>query len=464
VKLMNAEGNQAIMVNSAVILAGGKSSRFGKPKGLILIDGKPLIERLIEEIKLSGIEHIYISAEDSELYEIFGCPVIKDRFRECGPLAGIHAALEEIDDDGILVLSCDLPRITANEIGLIVEEARGSPVQVVFAGTINGPHPLCSVVKREILDSLADTLSKGKYGVLDFFSNLEYIEVFCPNDDAFLNVNTPGDLENDESDYSDEHLYEELPVTRYISKTGAKEISDPVIREAIIRIWLNDDEVAEIQALPKEVEELALGFLYSECIINDPSKVNSIEFNEKLLAVTVCTSERIEQFRSGIVRNVAPGCGQVLFSVAPSFIGRFEPIKSDFQVLAEDIPILIRQLTHLSHLFRLTGGVHTAGLSDGVNLLHVTDDIGRHNCIDKIIGLILRNPIVSPERRMILTSGRISTDIVLKAVRAGFPFVVSHSAASSGSIHLAEKYGITLIGFARGARFNIYTHKERVII
>jgi molybdopterin-guanine dinucleotide biosynthesis protein A len=104
------------MIDTAVILAGGKSTRYGKPKGLVLIDGKPLIAHLIQIIREAGIEKIYLSTDDTELYSEFGLECISDKIKNSGPLSGIHSAFENLDSDSILFLSCDLPRITSTEI------------------------------------------------------------------------------------------------------------------------------------------------------------------------------------------------------------------------------------------------------------------------------------------------------------------------------------------------------------
>ena len=120
-------------------------------------------------------------------------------------------------------------------------------------------------------------------------------------------------------------------------------------------------------------------------------------------------------------------------------------------------------LTRTSTLFKTTGGVHTAALSDGEKIVYLADDIGRHNCIDKVVGWALLNMTVEPPRRVILSSGRLCAAIVSKAIRGRVPFVISHSAPTVGAVQLAEKFGITLVGFVRGGRFNIYSHTERVV-
>ena len=123
----------------------------------------------------------------------------------------------------------------------------------------------------------------------------------------------------------------------------------------------------------------------------------------------------------------------------------------------------MENLTGSSELFRTTGGVHTASISNGTEIVFMADDIGRHNCVDKVIGWELLNKMIVPARRVILSSGRICAAIVSKAVRGHVPFLISHSAPTIGAVQLAREYGITLIGFVRGKSFNIYSHEERIV-
>jgi FdhD protein len=112
-------------------------------------------------------------------------------------------------------------------------------------------------------------------------------------------------------------------------------------------------------------------------------------------------------------------------------------------------------------LYRATGGVHTSVLADGEKIVFVGEDIGRHNTLDKIAGLCLMKN-VWPETRILLTTGRISSEMLQKAARLKAPILISRTSPSSLSIQMAERYGITLIGYARRDRFNVYSNPQRV--
>ena len=139
-------------------------------------------------------------------------------------------------------------------------------------------------------------------------------------------------------------------------------------------------------------------------------------------------------------------------------------LNTQFVVSSELIFSSIIEMQKETPLFKETGGCHGAAIFDlEGNLIAASEDIGRHNAIDKVIGaLLLKN---EPFNNKILTStGRLTGDSVLKAVRARIPIVASLSAAIESGIRLADSYGITLIGFARGKRMNIYTNPKRIKI
>jgi FdhD protein len=129
----------------------------------------------------------------------------------------------------------------------------------------------------------------------------------------------------------------------------------------------------------------------------------------------------------------------------------------------ETVSNLMKQLLESQDLYRLAGGVHTSGLADGQDFRVIAEDIGRHNTLDKIAGRYLMQRMNLP-RKVIATTGRISSEMLQKAARLGAAVVISRTSPTSLSIDMAERSGIALIGYARPDRFDIYTHPERIII
>jgi FdhD protein len=167
----------------------------------------------------------------------------------------------------------------------------------------------------------------------------------------------------------------------------------------------------------------------------------------------------VELFRK---RLHTSGCGKGVMYASAVEVASRHPLKSELSVPAERILDLIDGLQGRSKLHKRTGGVHSAALSvagapPDVDL----DDIGRHNAVDKVIGdALLRGLDLS--RCVLVNSGRVSSDILHKAKRAGIPVVVSRGAPTHQSVLRAREMGVTLIGFARGRNFNIYSHPDRV--
>jgi FdhD protein len=142
------------------------------------------------------------------------------------------------------------------------------------------------------------------------------------------------------------------------------------------------------------------------------------------------------------------------------------PLGDDFSFPPEQIGAMVDQLFASQELYRETGGVHTSGLSNGEKILISAEDIGRHNTLDKIAGLYLMagGDLLSRAAlpRVLITTGRISSEMLQKASRMAASLLISRTSPSSLSIQMAERRGITLIGYARRNRFQVYAHPERI--
>jgi molybdopterin-guanine dinucleotide biosynthesis protein A len=184
----------------AAILAGGQASRYGgRPKGLLeLPGGASMIERVIGATAGAGIDDVIIVANDVAAYRGPGRPVIPDIREGLGPLAGIEAALEHYGRrcDGVLVLPCDLPAITAKEVAALTAAFATDLPPVVVAETEDGlRHPLCAVVRADVLAPVKHALDAGKLGVHHLWREVGAVPVVFPDPHPFLNINTPGGME-----------------------------------------------------------------------------------------------------------------------------------------------------------------------------------------------------------------------------------------------------------------------------
>ena len=258
------------------------------------------------------------------------------------------------------------------------------------------------------------------------------------------------------------------------NKQKKENLQDIVVIENPIDIFINSEPLVNIICLPKDLKELAFGFLYSVGIINAADEIKEIKISESENKIFVELQDTVEFNTEDIDINpvsrvVDTTCG--ISSPWRKLIrSRLDEAKIKEKLWSEDtirikssmIFSAIKTMQLNTPLYRETGGCHGAAIFDFQgNLLALKEDIGRHNAIDKVIGEMLLKKHTF-ENVFLTSTGRLTSDSVLKAIRAKIPIVASFSAAIESGIKLAFAYGITLIGFARGSRMNIYTHPERI--
>jgi FdhD protein len=242
---------------------------------------------------------------------------------------------------------------------------------------------------------------------------------------------------------------------------GSREMDDPVIRESPLTIYLNGQEFVTLLYTPEMADMLAVGFLRSEGLIRDYTDVTSLRYEEERgFIFAEITGGALGEKLYG-KRTITSGCGKgtVFYNVLDAL--KSQPVLSETTVLASQVLEVVRQLQKESFLFQVTGGIHSAALCEKDQIVFTCEDIGRHNAVDKIIGLCLKHK-VSLEDKLLVTSGRISSEILVKTAKLGIPILISRAAPTTLSIELAENLGITLVGFARGRRFNVYSHAHRI--
>lgn len=256
-------------------------------------------------------------------------------------------------------------------------------------------------------------------------------------------------------------LYMKRNITIF-DRDGMQSGSALIVSEMPLTIFLNDVELATLICSPGACEELAVGFLLSEGLVQSPADIREITCCEEGL-LRVRTNSPVPLGETFLRRHIAGCCGKgraALYFVNDAH--QLKPVQSLHVFAAPHLLRLMGLLEEKSATFHLTGGVHCAALADGRNLLVMYEDIGRHNAVDKVLGhAFLRR--IAPADKCLLLSGRISSEIITKAARSGIPLVVSRSAPTLLAVDLAEQLGIALVGFARGQRLNVYSHGENVV-
>ena len=232
--------------------------------------------------------------------------------------------------------------------------------------------------------------------------------------------------------------------------------------ELPVTLIVNGESLVTLLCTPSELEELAAGFLLSEGILRDKKTIKKLEIDEKELGVRIDLSDLPSDFGKMFEkRTISSGCGKgITFTSYHRESDR--RIESKGQVLSlEDIRKLLSIFRNISKLYLETGGVHSAALSDGKEILFFSEDIGRHNAVDKLIGKAFLQSI-PVENKVLITSGRVTSEIMTKTGRNRIPVLISRAAPSCMAVSYAEDMGITLIGFARGERMNVYAWPNRI--
>lgn len=241
-------------------------------------------------------------------------------------------------------------------------------------------------------------------------------------------------------------------------------VSDKVVLESPVTVYYNGGELVTLLCTPHKLDFLALGFLRSEGFVESKGDVKDLSVDDEKGLVFVETHEKKDLAEKLYGRRtVTTGCGKgtTFFSAWDSL--RSRPVTGHFSVTSSQVLSLMRQLQEKALIFKETGGVHSAALCDREEVLFFSEDVGRHNALDKIVGESIWNE-ADLKDKILVSSGRLSSEMMLKAAKLEVPVVVSRSAPTALGVEIAEKMSITVIGFARGRRLNIYTVPERVSV
>ena len=244
---------------------------------------------------------------------------------------------------------------------------------------------------------------------------------------------------------------------RYEFKKWESHDAETIV-ETPVSLTVNGDVWISFMCTPVNLEALAVGFLFNEGIVQSMDEVADARVCEHGDNIDVWLNHPSEQPTSWRrTSGCTGGVTAVDLLAKPDILFNGDRPK----VEPEAIGRLVEMLFESQELYRETGGVHTSALCDGEKVLLSAEDIGRHNTLDKIAGLCLMDN-VWPETRILMTTGRVSSEMLQKAARLSAPILISRTSPSSLSIDMAKRYGITLIGYARRNRFNVYSNSQRV--
>jgi FdhD protein len=242
---------------------------------------------------------------------------------------------------------------------------------------------------------------------------------------------------------------------------------DVLVTEEPLEIRVNNETLTTTMRTPGHDLELCIGWLFVEGIIQDSNDIYSISHDpndelENTVSVELKTQPNLEMFKRKTLTSSACGvCGTASLENLKS--RGLQKIKSRAQISAKTLLELPAKLRASQDVFDVTGGIHAAALFTlDSDLIATREDVGRHNAVDKLIGLMLLEQQISSQDFVMLTSGRCGFEIAQKCVAARVPILASVSAPSSLAVELAREFDLTLVGFLREGRFNVYANNRRI--
>jgi len=258
-----------------------------------------------------------------------------------------------------------------------------------------------------------------------------------------------------------ENEVERFPILR-LTREGTISIEEVFARELPVTIILNNQELVTMLCSPTNLGYLAVGFLSSEGLLKSKEDIKKLMIDDQRGVVRVETKDDKEFTQEFLFKRIiSSGCGRgaSFYSAADA---DSQKVESQMEISTDEVFALVNEFQHSSELYLATGGVHSAALCDRKSILVFGEDIGRHNAIDKIFGQCLLEDIPMAER-IIITSGRVSSEILLKVAKRNIPIIISVSAPTNLGVRIADNLGVTLISSVRGKRMNVCTNGWRVV-
>lgn len=435
------------LFGTAAILAGGKSSRMGFDKQLLMEDDRRILEKVIETLKAEFSDILIVTARP-ELYVGMGVRLFHDEYQGKGPLAGVHAALTNARSQYVYLLACDMPIVCLDFIRHMKTRLQESHAEVCVCQWDGRLEPFNTFYSRTLLPDVEKRLTTGNSSLFRFIYDTRACVI--PQEDAaafdkelnmFTNINTRTEYEKylgstvDQTEGDGRALVDKMDIIRYIGGEYVP-LRDLMVHEKTLRLEISGMAVRTLYCSPSELRELVVGHLYTQGYIRCLDDILSLELDEESGSAKV---------------QLSAGQGPLVSS----------PLEDSCCFDPEILLANQQWFYDNSTLQKATAGTHRCALCDDSGTHLACIDISRHNCMDKLAGKALLNGI-SLEDKYILTSGRIPMDMIQKVAAIRVPMIVSRSTPTIAAVETARSRNITLLGFSRENRFNIYSAPQRL--
>jgi FdhD protein len=247
--------------------------------------------------------------------------------------------------------------------------------------------------------------------------------------------------------------------TYYSWKAGhLREVKGEIVREQPLTVYVNGTKFITLLSSPRKLDALVVGYLWLEKIITSVDEIRRLAVSEVDGRAEVDLVRDVELPQERILTS---GCGGgITFRIDPRVVPRIEsPLRIDPARLFERM----RELYQLAVGYRASRGIHGAALADSDRLLFMAEDVGRHNAVDKVCGEALLAGVTTRDR-VLLSTGRVSSEMLLKGARMGTPVVVSRTSPTEMAISIADQLGVTVVGYLRHDAFNVYAGGEHLML
>jgi FdhD protein len=454
---------------TAAVLAGGRSMRMGVDKTLLDVDGEALLARVVEVVADVCAEVIVVTNRPEAVAEA-GIPaavrVLVDEVAYQGPLGGLVTALKGASQDWVLAVAADMPWVNPDVVRALWDARDGA--KVVVPNTDKGLEPLLALYHRDCLPAARRTLATGRRRIVAFFGDVTVVEVpveslrdIDPELASLFNINTPEDLAEARDLAAEVPEAPHEPAARPQAARVTLKSPRAMPSERAVTVYMNDVEVATVQATPSDLEEMGIGFLVDEGLLVDREELADISVDAKRGLVYVTTSESVPDDLVYKTRYITSGCGKGVTFSSMSHARGLDLVTSEMTVAAGELYAMMGEMARLASAYRDSGGMHACALARDGRVVLVREDVGRHNALDKVLGRawLDRVPVADA---VLLTTGRISYEMAVKAAKNRVPVVVSRSAVTDLAAQIADELGITVAGYARGGGLTVYTHPARI--
>jgi FdhD protein len=449
---------------TAAVFARSLSKRTDIDEVFISEDDELLISRIVEIVSQT-CEHVLVVADHPEgrvgAHLPGGVRVLHVTETRLGPLGGLAAALDTSEDDWVLLVNADVPWLRSDVIRSLWGAKEGAQVVIPIGGS--RPEPALVLCHRDCLPSIRQALESGRRRLVAFLPSVRVIEV--PLEELRLADGRSGPTSaaaGSAPDASDgDPSRTEEPVRPIVIHAVQDEHGGKLPAERPITVYMNTVEIATIQGSPSHLEEMAVGFLLAEGLIQDREALESVDVDHQRGFVFVETKEAVPDELVYKKRYITSGCGKGITFSSIGHAKNLDRVTSELRVDPGALLSMMGQLSKESEGRKDTGGVHGCAFGRDGELILVREDIGRHNAVDKLLGRMWLDRIPTHDL-VLLSTGRVSYEMAVKAAKARVPIVVTRHAVTDLAADITEELGVTLVAYCRGNRMVVCTHAERI--